>query len=263
MGVTSLHKVINLRLSRGSKMKKIGINSFVLHIIAMALMLCDHLWATIVPGSWWMTNMGRLAFPIFSFMLVEGFFHTRDRKRYALRLLVFALISELPFNLMYGSSVFYPYHQNVLWTFLLAFGCMTGIEAVKKRGVFWQTAAASVFITLFGSLAGLLLMVDYFHFGVLTVMVFYFFRGRKWYHYAGQLAGLIYINVILFAGLEYTVTLFGFTFAFPQQGLAVLSLLPIWLCNGQQGPHNKWIQYCFYAFYPVHMLILSLIVKLM
>ena len=244
-------------------MKKSGINSFALHILAMGFMLCDHLWATIVPGSWWMTDIGRLAFPIFSFMIVEGFFHTHNRKKYALRLLTFALISEIPFNLMYGSSIFYPYHQNVLWTFLLAFGCMAMIETVKKRGALWQIIAASVFITLLGSLAGLLLIVDYFHFGVLAVMVFYFFRGHKWYHYAGQLAGLTYINAILFAGLEYTVTLSGFTFTFPQQGLAVLALIPIWLYNGKQGPHNKWIQYSFYAFYPVHMLILSLLFRFM
>lgn len=240
-------------------MKKLRITAFTLHIIAMGLMLCDHLWATVIPGNQWLTDIGRLAFPIFAFMIVEGFFHTHNRKKYALRLFAFAIISEIPFNLMYGSSMFYPYHQNVLWTFLLAFGCMTIIEKVKKHGVLWKTILVSVFVTLVGALLGLLLMVDYFHFGVLTVMIFYFFRGHKWYHYAGQLAGLFYINAILFAGLEYSVTLFGNTFSFPQQGLAVLALIPIWLYNGEQGPRNKVIQYCFYAFYPVHMLILALL----
>ena len=72
-----------------------GITSFVLHIFAMAFMLSDHLWATIITGNAnWMTCLGRLAFPIFAFMTVEGFFHTKNRKRYAGRMLIFALRSE-------------------------------------------------------------------------------------------------------------------------------------------------------------------------
>lgn len=100
-------------------------------------------------------------------------------------------------------------------------------------------------------------MLDYFGFGVLTVLAFYFFHGRKWYHFAGQLLCLVYINLVLFAGLVYEVTWFGHTLEIPQQGFAVLALIPIWLYNGKQGPHNKVIQYAFYAFYPVHMLILA------
>lgn len=244
-------------------MKKFRINAFTLHILAMLLMLSDHLWATIVPGNRWMTDIGRLAFPIFAFMIVEGFFHTRNLKKYVLRLLVFALLSEIPFNLMYGSSIFYPFHQNVLWTFLLSIGCMTFIEKAKKRGKVWLTVLVSILVTLTGALLGTLLMVDYFGFGVLTVLAFYFFHGRKWYHFAGQLACLYYINIVLFSGLQYPVSLFGMTFEFPQQGLALLALFPIWLYNGEQGPHNKGIRLLYYAFYPVHMLVLWILFRMM
>ena len=114
------------------KISKFEITSFGLHIMAMALMLCDHLWATIVPGNDWLTDIGRIAFPIFAFMIAEGFFHTKNLKKYATRMLVFALISEIPFNLVMGSRIFYPLHQNVLWTFLIGIGLMWINEKAKE-----------------------------------------------------------------------------------------------------------------------------------
>ena len=99
---------------------KLQISSAGLHILAMGFMVCDHVWAMLFPAAEWLTCVGRMAFPIFAFMIAEGYRHTRNLKRYLLRMLIGALLAEIPFDLMYSGGVFYPFHQNVLWTFLLS-----------------------------------------------------------------------------------------------------------------------------------------------
>ena len=154
------------------------VTSFVLHILAMAFMFCDHLWASIVPGNDWLTVIGRIAFPIFAFMTVEGFFHTKNLGKYVKRLLFFALVSEIPFNLVAGGSFFYPVHQNVLWTFLIGIGLMWINEKVKEKGFFTKVFVAAG-TAILGYVLGILSFCDYNGPGVLTVLVFYFFRERK------------------------------------------------------------------------------------
>ena len=238
---------------------KLETTSFSLHIMAMIFMLCDHLWGTIVMGNDWLTCIGRLTFPIYAFLLVEGYFHTKDLKKYVGRLFLFAMISEIPFNLAMGSSLFYPVHQNVLWSFLIAFALMTMNEKAKASGKLWLRILAGTGSVLLGYLLGLLTMVDFYHAGILTVLVFYFFRKRVWWSFLGQLVCLWYINMELLGGYMYEITLFGETFEFVRQGLALLALIPIGLYRGRQGYHSRWFQYTCYAFYPAHLLILGLL----
>lgn len=238
--------------------KRFEVTSFVLHILAMVFMLCDHMWATVVPGNEWLTCVGRIAFPMFAFMIVEGYFHTKNRKKYVLRLLIFAVVSELPFNLMTG-GFFNPGHQNVLWTFLIGIGLIRLIEWARSQPhKVWRWLLAALGV-LFGCAVALVGMTDYMHFGVLTVLVFYLFRGRRWWCYPGQLIGLAVINLELMGGLVYPFELFGREWLLPQQAFALLALIPIWLYRGKQGPYNKTLKYTYYAFYPVHCLILGLL----
>lgn len=240
-------------------MKKNGfdLSAASLHILAMATMVLDHLWATVVPGNTWMTLVGRLTFPIFAFLIAEGLTHTRDAKAYRRRMLVAAILSEIPFNLMCASSPIYPFHQNVLWTFLIAMYMIAMTERAKERGGGLWAAAVGIAAVILGMLLGTVAMVDYFGAGVAMVMLFYFARGRRWYHFALQAAGMYYLNVEMLKGLYYPVTLFGHEFEFYQQSLALLALIPIWLYRGRQGYHSKAFRFVCYAFYPVHMLILA------
>ena len=132
-------------------------------------------------------------------------------------------------------------------------------EKAKNRKKVWLTILVALSTVLIGALLGLLLMVDFYHAGILTVLVFYFFRHKKWWCYPCQLLLLFYINTELIGGLGYNVDLFGHTFFILQQTFALLALIPIWLYRGKQGYHSKALKYLYYAFYPAHMLILAII----
>lgn len=201
-----------------------------LRILALFLMLLDHVGRVLFPGQLWMVCLGRLAFPIFAFQTAEGYGHTRNFRRYCLRLAVFALISEIPFDMMAFGSLFYPGHQNVMFTLLL------GLLACRlyDRETGW---AALLTIP-----AAALLGTDYGAIGVMTVLVFHVFRREKLL----QLLFLFLLN--------------GFGFgALSLQTLAVLAWVPISLYGGKKGRGGKWLQYGSYVFYPLHMLILGLL----
>lgn len=240
---------------------KMDLSAAALHILAMAFMLMDHLWATLLPAQEWLTCVGRIAFPIFAFMAVEGYFHTHNLKKYLLRMLIFAVISEVPFDLMYGGTWFYPVHQNVIWTLMMGLVGIHLMENVRKKKSTFVYILVSTIVVILGGLLGTLSMVDYYGIGVLTVFIFYFFRGRKWWCLLGQMLALYWVNVELLGGLMYPIRLFGMEFELCQQGLALLALLPIWLYRGRQGYHSKPFQYFCYAFYPIHMLVIVLVLN--
>ena len=234
-----------------------GLTSNMLRCIAVVLMLSDHIWATYMSFGNWMTYIGRMAFPIFAFQIAEGFVHTKNFKKYALRLLGFAFVTEIPFNLFYSSRWFNPYHQNVLFTLLLGLLAIRVIDNVKKDHTKKNIGVSALWLGLICA-ASVIGFVDYGFLGVLTVVMFYVFRGFP-FAWLAQLIGMVAINVVFFEGLVIPVELLGKLIEIPTQAFAVFSLIPIWLYGGRKGKSNKALQYGFYAFYPVHMLILYLI----
>lgn len=244
----------------GAEKRRFHLTAAQLRWIALGAMLLDHLWAMVVPGSQWMTYVGRIAFPIFAFQITEGFLRTSNFRRYALRLLTFACVSEIPFDLMYASTPFYPFHQNVMFTLLLGLLAVRGLDRAKRARTA-KAAALGLLGLLAAWLAGIVGMVDYGGMGVLTVAVFYVFRDFPLAR-PGQMVCLFLLNMAFFQGEYLPVEVFGCVLEIQTQGFALLALAPIWLYGGEKGRGGRALQYGSYAFYPLHMLALYLVKSL-
>ena len=235
-----------------------GLTGSTLKWIAIVTMLIDHVGAAVLtrmllvylqnPGEigWIKDNdtyvvvyyamqcmrmIGRLAFPIFCFLLVEGFQRTQSIPKYALRMAGFALITEVPFDLAFSAQVVYWGYQNVMLTLLVGLLTMWGCREIEKRyshkkvllGIGYTVCVAA------GMLWAQLMHTDYSWKGVACIMVLYFFRKDRLIQ---CIAGAI---------------------SFSWEATAILSFFPLFKYNGQRGMKMK---YFFYLFYPLHLLIL-------
>ena len=206
-----------------------GINTFVLKCIAITSMLIDHIGAVLFPTCEWMRIVGRLAFPIFAYLLVEGFIYTSDVKKYLVRLGIFALVSEIPFDLAFFGTVFAPVHQNVF--FELFCGILMLYLMLKT-----PSKVNQIIILIAMLLISDWLCLDYGSWGLLMIYACYKFREQK----ILKLFLLVLFNFLM-----------GYT-----QIYAGLAVIPIAFHNRQLGPKMKMF---FYTFYPAHLLILFLI----
>lgn len=185
--------------------------------------------------------VGRIAFPIYCFLLTEGFRHTRNRKRYFLRLLIFALISEVPFDLAAFNQFWDMGHQNVFFTLATGLLVMEGISRIEARfpSSLEMQYLFSCLIAGTGCGAAYLLRCDYDVIGVLLIVILYYARGDRRRSALG--AGIM-----------------GFLETWPHTlGFGALSALPIWLYNGKRG--SKKGKYLLYWFYPLHLLALTVV----
>ena len=218
-----------------AELKKIQrLNGTTLKIIAALIMVIDHTGYMFFPKVIWIRKVGRIAFPIFAFFIAEGFFYSKDRRRYLLRMLLFAIISELPFDLAFFGKWYWKY-QNVMFSFALAILALMIFEKFIENGKWWGWV-----LGLLGiggcALASVLLKTDYSYYAVVLVAVFYIFRsaGRACSNGAG----------VLFQVLDHPHDV---------QTWSILSFVPLMLYNGEKGPGLKWL---FYLFYPGHLLLM-------
>lgn len=179
-------------------------------------------------------SVGRIAFPIFCFLLVEGFVHTKNLSKYVLRLGIFVLISEIPFDLTFSAKFLEFEYQNVMLTLLIGLLTMYGYSRLERKFQenYLLQYLCFLICTGIGMLVAYLLRTDYSYKGVLSIMIFYFLREKR-------------IIQLLVA---------AFTFYWEPWALMAFPILLLY--NGKKG---KKMKYFFYVFYPLHLLLLYLL----
>ena len=198
----------------------------------------------------WTRYIGRMAFPIYCFLLVEGFLHTRNVLKYAARLTVFAIVSEIPFDMAIEGRWYEPEYSNVFFTLVLGLLAIWALSYIEKFAEFWMEkqwepilgrililSAGLIVIVGFGAFAEMVLYTDYGLGGIVAIAVIYLLRRQR---------------VIAFVAAVLALTVITGDIEI----LAMFMVYPIMRYDGRRGKNMKWI---FYAFYPAHLLILALV----
>lgn len=221
-------------------------STFDLKLLAILLMILDHIAAYLFPDLVGLRIIGRLSFPLFGWLIANGYRHTSNANQYLIRLLIFAFISQIPFALV-GNSMSEPLSSlNIFFTLWL------GLSTIALLDRF-ASLPAKVICGSLGVALGWILPVDYGAAGVLSIIAFHLSFKRYWLMFGLQL---------LIFGLFFTLPLLVDLAQIPGlvvhpvrlwQPLAAASVLLIALYNGRKGHSMK---YLFYLFYPTHLLLL-------
>lgn len=245
-------------------MKRKGLSQEGLKLLACITMLIDHVGAAlVVPNDTiyhanvelyttmaWINLVlrciGRIAFPIFCFLLVEGVYHTRDPKKYVWRLAVGMMLSEIPFDLAFFRDGISWAHQSVMVTLLL--GCLMVLLMNRSKG-FWRVLWILPFY-----FAAEWLRTDYGGDGILLIALFALAKGRKhekWW----QLAAMF----LLYWDLSFTCGHYNLDICIPMNRLPLMAAVPIFFYDGRKRTYSRAIQWAFYLFYPAHIAVLCVL----
>ena len=218
-------------------MEKKLLSQEALKLIACATMLLDHIGAVLMPHNLWLRLIGRLAFPIYCFLLAEGVHYTKNPAKYGLRLFAGIFLAEVPFDLCFYGG-FRMAGQSVMVTLFLGF--LMGL--CMKKVPLWAKPLIAIPFALVAEICH----CDYGGAGVLMIAVFAITRDMD-QKLLLQTVGMAVINVWL---------MFGSSFL---QVFAIAAIIPIALYSGKKSTSGKAVQWAFYLFYPVHLTILWLI----
>lgn len=243
-------------------MKKTGISQEGLKLIACVTMLIDHVGAVLV-SSWYLAEsraigvsyeplwnfmtllrmIGRISFPIYCFLLVEGYSHTRSFKKYCARMAVCMVLSEIPFDLAFSGMPVDTAYTNVMATLLLGLVMMACMD--KSSGI-WQIAVIVPFCLL-----AELLRTDYAANGVMIIAMFALTRNHPQANWMRLAASLF----LFWFGWEVPLG----PVSIPSEMFALISYIPIFLYRGEKRVNSRTVQWIFYLFYPAHLLLLWVI----
>lgn len=233
--------------------KRIALSNSSIKIIACVFMLIDHIGAILVERKLYLPmqlgigdinegllaldvvlrSIGRIAFPLFCFLLVEGFYYTHSKLKYIRNLGMLAIISEIPFDYAFFGG-WNGQYQNVFFTLLIGVLAMYGFDWIKEKGkTNFICLIGYLFITLFACGSVATIGGDYSIYGILCIVVIYFFREKP----------------VLSIGLACAILCLLSITELP----AFLAMIPVALYNHQRGLSLK---YAFYLFYPLHIVLL-------
>lgn len=222
--------------------------AFTLKIIAILSMILDHIKYAIPQTECFVTEyLGRIAFPLFAFFISEGFIHTHSRKKYMLRMLIFAVISQIPFYLFSHNVAHSTVTLNVLFTFEIALVGLCIIDFFKSYDGISKVLNFLITVVLLLFILAITYFIhpDYSWYGVLIIWIFYIFRNSK------TLTSIFFTIITILYYLSYG---YGkrYDLFIPYIYFNLLSMVFILFYNGKQG---KKMKYFFYIFYPAHLLI--------
>lgn len=233
--------------------------SFVLKIIALITMFIDHISYPLYGGSIVLNSIGRVAFPIFAFQISEGFIHTKNIKKYLLRLGIFAIISQVPFQLFHFKFIDpNTIALNVFFTLFFGLLSICIFDYIKNCFKKMQNYNKNLHLDLiFGLICTVLIAIvaeflntDYGFWGVIVVFMFYFFKENK-------LAMII--SFITLCIIKYGIQIIDYGFSIYYVIFCLCTILPIIFISLYKGKQGKKIKYLLYFFYPAHLLLLYLI----
>lgn len=225
-------------------------SSFVLKILACVFMFVGHIPFvfpdTVIPC----ILIGKLAFPIFAFLISEGYVHTRNWKKYLSRLLVLALISQLPASMLFNPNSSNLY-LNIFFTLLLGLISIRFFDKIKNKYI-------AIIPVIFFSAVAEITGCDFGAIGVLMITFFYIFKQNKNLMVLSQ----IFLMAVLFVQKLYNYTSLNSTiliYILLQFLFTVLSLIFIIFYNGKRGKNTMKVQVGFYLFYPIHLIFLCIL----
>lgn len=216
---------------------------FLIKMIACFTMVLDHIKYAIPETRGWLTiYFGRIAFPLYAFLAVEGYIHTSNLKKYLKRLFIFALISQIPF-MLFRTLVGQWQMLNIIFTLILG---IFAIIVLDNLGEKYYLSIPIIVIIIF---MGKYLRVDYGWYGVSTVLLFYLCRDKK----------IFRILAFLLLNLIYYYTRIFINYSIENIILYISVNIPVIILLFYNGKLGRKTRYFYYWFYPVHMVALYIV----
>lgn len=223
-----------------------NLSSFALRALALASMIIDHAGLALFPDIGLFRCIGRLAFPLYCFLLVQGYLHTRDIRAYVRRLLLLAFLSEIPFDLLIFARISSPMEQNVLFSLLLGLMALYCTDALREKPLHASAAAAAL------CMCAMAANVSY---GWLSIALCLGMRhaGKSKLRLTLYTAGTLFLYTL-------SLLLSGVTRSWVLVSLcALFALIPLLLYNGRRGARYPLLTFLFYAAYPLHIIALLIV----